>query len=143
MFSGAHILLYSEEADADRDFFRDVMGFSSIDAGSGWLIFKLPPAELALHPKNSETGPGHAMIAAQLYFMCEDLPATIKKLAAKSVRCTPTSTERWGIRTTIVLPSGAEVGLYQPTHPTAIHMGRERKNKPRARAGKGAKRKRR
>lgn len=136
MVSGAHILLYSENADEDRDFFRDVLGFSSVDAGNGWLIFKLPPAELAVHPKNGETGPGQAMIGAQLYFMCENLPAMIKKLEAKHVRCTPTSTERWGIRTTIVLPSGAELGLYQPTHPTAVGMGRAKKRKPAAKRGK-------
>jgi hypothetical protein len=130
MVSGAHILLYSEKADEDRNFFRDVLGFSSVDAGNGWLIFKLPPAELAVHPKNGETAPGHAMIAAQLYLMCEDLHATMKKLEAKLVRCTPTNTERWGIRTTIVLPSGAELGLYQPTHPTAVGIGRAKKRKP-------------
>lgn len=129
MVSGAHILLYSETAEEDRDFFRDVLGFSSVDAGHGWLIFKLPPAELAVHPKNGETGPEHTMIGAQLYLMCEDLPATIKKLEAKQVRCTATSTERWGIRTTIVLPSGAELGLYQPTHPTAVGMRAAKKRK--------------
>ena len=136
MVSGAHVLLYSEKADEDRDFFRDVMGFSSVDAGGGWLIFKLPPAELAVHPKNGETAPGHAMIAAQLYLMCEDLPAMIAKLEAKHVRCTPTSTERWGIRTTIMLPSGAELGLYQPTHPTAVGMRRAKKRKTGAKRGK-------
>lgn len=136
MVSGAHILLYSEKADEDGDFFRDVLSFKSVDAGSGWLIFKLPPAELAVHPKNGEAGLGQAMIAAQLYLMCENLPAMMKKLEAKHVRCTPASTERWGIRTTIVLPSGAELGLYQPTHPTAVGMGRAKKRKATAKRGK-------
>lgn len=136
MVSGAHVLLYSEKADEDRDFFREVLGFSSVDAGNGWLIFRLPPAELAVHPKNGETAPGHTMIAAELYLMCADLPAMIKKLEAKHVRCTGTSTERWGIRTTIVLPSGAELGLYEPTHATATGIRRAKKPKAAARRGK-------
>lgn len=139
MVNGAHILLYSEKPDEDRGFFRDVLGFPHVDAGGGWLIFKLPPAELAVHPRNGETGQvhaGRAMIGAVLYLMCEDLQATIRKMEAKSVRCTEVGRERWGFRTTIRLPSGAEVGLYQPTHPTALALGQRQKSKPKAKTTK-------
>ena len=125
MITGAHVLLYSDKADADRAFFSDVLGFSSVDAGRGWLIFKLPPAELAVHPAEkvgSEIGGGHRMLGTELYLMCDDLEALIKSLAAKNVTCTEVSRERWGIKTTIRLPSGGEIGLYQPTHPTALHL---------------------
>lgn len=143
MVNAAHLLLYSENADADRDFFRNVLGFQSVDAGGGWLIFKLPPAEVAVHPNNGETRPGQTMIAAELYLMCNDLPATIKKLEAKNVRCAATSTERWGIRTTVPLPSGGTIGLYQPTHPTAVGLSAKatKNTKPRPKAPKSPKRK--
>lgn len=143
MVNAAHLLLYSENAEADCGFFRNILGFKSVDAGGGWLIFKLPPAELAVHPRNAETGAGHTMIPAELYLMCDDLPATIKKLEAKNVRCSATSTERWGIRTTVPLPSGAAIGLYQPTHPTAVGLIGTKKTAPRPKARKSPKRKRR
>jgi catechol 2,3-dioxygenase-like lactoylglutathione lyase family enzyme len=123
MFSGAHVLLYSSGPDADRAFFRDVLGLRAVDAGRGWLIFALPPAEAAVHPTDDSDGTplaGHALLGAHLYLMCDDLPSVMKALAAKNVRCTETVRERWGIRTTIPLPSGGQIGLYQPTHPTAI-----------------------
>jgi catechol 2,3-dioxygenase-like lactoylglutathione lyase family enzyme len=116
MIHGAHILLYTSDADADRAFLRDVLGFRSIDAGHGWLIFALPPAETAVHPGLGE----HKQLTAELYLMCDDLQETIQSLASKDVSCTEVAKERWGIRTTIKLPSGGELGLYQPTHPTAI-----------------------
>ena len=119
MINGAHILLYSSDADADRVFLRDVLGFRSVDAGHGWLIFALPPAETAVHP-GPETKTDGKMVGAELFLMCDDLQATIQSLAAKNVECTEIAKERWGIRTTIKLPSGGELGLYQPTHPTAI-----------------------
>ena len=125
MIMGAHVLLYSERADADRAFVRGILEFSSVDAGGGWLIFKLPPAELALHPTDkgsSEAAGGHRMLGTELYLMCDDLDATIKSLAAKNVTCSEVSRERWGIKTTIRLPSSGEIGLYQPTHPTALHL---------------------
>lgn len=113
--TGAHILLYSQDAEADRAFFHDVLEFRSVDAGHGWLIFKLPPAEAAMHPADGET-------RAELYLMCDDLQAVIKALAAKNVTCTGVATERWGIRTSIRLPSGGRLGLYQPAHPTALDL---------------------
>jgi catechol 2,3-dioxygenase-like lactoylglutathione lyase family enzyme len=123
MLTGAHILLYSEHPEADRVFFRDILGFRAVDAGGGWMIFALPPAEVALHPTDGETSRVHAersLLGAVLYLMCDDLSAYIKSLEARNVRCTPVSKEQWGIRTSIVLPSGGEIGLYQPTHPTAL-----------------------
>ena len=115
MISGAHILLYSKDADADRAFLKDVLQFHSVDAGRGWLIFRLPPAEVAVHPSERD-----ADLRSELYLMCDNLDAQIKAFKEKGVVCTAVATERWGIRTTIVLPSGGKLGLYQPLHPTAI-----------------------
>lgn len=127
MINGAHVLLYSHDPDVDRAFFRDVLDLKSVDAGGGWLIFALPPAEAAVHPTDGDETKHHGgrdLLGAVLYFMCDDLEATTQKLAAKLVACTPVSKEPWGIRTTIPLPSGGEVGLYQPTHPTALALTR-------------------
>ena len=125
MVNGAHFLLYSTKPEADRGFFREVLGFPHVDAGHGWLIFALPPAEVAVHPGDAEGHEGeagHAMFGAHLYLMCDDLQATMRALKAKNVACTEIAKERWGIRTTVKLPSGGEIGLYQPTHPTAIGL---------------------
>jgi catechol 2,3-dioxygenase-like lactoylglutathione lyase family enzyme len=123
MINGAHVLLYSPDAEADRNFFRDVLKLKSVDAGHGWLIFALPPAEAAVHPaEKSNRKDAHAMLGAELYFMCDDLQATIKMLKGKNVTCAPVSEERWGTKTTLRLPSGGEVGLYQPKHPVACNL---------------------
>jgi hypothetical protein len=122
MITGAHVLLYSKDPDADRSFFRDVLQFRAIDAGGGWLIFKLPPAEAALHPADGEFEPGQQLLPAQFYLMCDDLQSLMKSLQDKQVSCTPVAKERWGMRTTIQLPSGGQIGLYQPTHPTALSL---------------------
>jgi catechol 2,3-dioxygenase-like lactoylglutathione lyase family enzyme len=119
--TGAHVLLYTTDPDADRGFFRDVLGFRSVDAGHGWLIFRLPPSELALHPVDEGQGK-EASLEAVLYLMCDDVAETVRSLEGKGVKCTPLLEERWGIRTTFRLPSGGDVGLYQPTHPTAIAL---------------------
>lgn len=127
MIIGAHILLYSKDPEADRAFLRDVLEFPSIDIGRGWLIFALPAAEAAVHPSNGEFAQRHGgqeLIGSLLYLMCDDLQATVAALAAKQVRCTAVSEEPWGIKTTIRMPSGGELGLYQPTHPTALALGR-------------------
>jgi catechol 2,3-dioxygenase-like lactoylglutathione lyase family enzyme len=89
MISGAHVILYSKDADADRAFFRDALGFPSVDAGRGWLIFALPPAEVAMHPAEAEE-------RHELYFMCDDLPAEIASLKSKGVQCSEVHEERWG-----------------------------------------------
>src|SRR5271166_5368568 len=97
MIFGAHFILYSKAAEADRRFLRDVLGFPSVDAGHGWLIFALPPGEIAVHP--AEENGKH-----ELYFMCDDLKAEMVALAAKGVRCSEVHKERWGSITRIGLP---------------------------------------
>ena len=115
MISGAHIVLYSKDADADRAFFRDVLHFKSVDAGHGWLIFALPPSEAAIHPSDESR-------AHELYLMCDDLKAEMASLANRGVECSPVQEQRWGSITKIKLPRGGEVGLYQPKHPTALTL---------------------
>jgi catechol 2,3-dioxygenase-like lactoylglutathione lyase family enzyme len=112
MINGAHVVIYSRDAEADRRFFRDVLGCQHVDAGGGWLIFKLPPAEVAVHPTD---GPH----AHELFLMCDDVNATIAELTAQGVEFTPISEERWGLRTSLTLPGGGELGLYEPRHPRA------------------------
>jgi hypothetical protein len=113
MITGAHIIVYSKDPESDRAFFRDVLKFPAVDAGHGWLIFALPPAEAAFHP--SEKNDLH-----ELYLMCDDLKLTMESLKGKKVKCGSVKEERWGSLTTILLPGGGKVGLYQPKHPTAI-----------------------
>ena len=123
MISGAHVLLYSKDPEADRAFFRDVLELRSVDAGHGWLIFALPPAEVALHPRDgsSETlHGGRELLGGVLYFMCDDVRAVMNSLKAKNVTCTPLEDAPWGIKTTFQLPSGGEIGLYEPRHATPL-----------------------
>jgi predicted enzyme related to lactoylglutathione lyase len=125
MITGAHILFYSTNPEADRAFVKDVLQFKGIDIGHGWMIFKLPASELAVHPGDGEFAQrhaGHVMPGALVYLMCDDLQATMAELVKKKVVCTEVETENWGIRTTIKMPSGGEIGLYQPTHPTALEL---------------------
>jgi catechol 2,3-dioxygenase-like lactoylglutathione lyase family enzyme len=112
MISGAHVVVYSKNAEADRAFFRDILGFKSVDAGHGWLIFALPPTEAAFHPSEDDFH--------ELYFMCDDLTNEMASLAKKGVECSKVEEARWGSITKMRLPSGGGVGLYQPKHPTAI-----------------------
>jgi hypothetical protein len=112
---GAHVIVDSKDPTADRGFLREVLGLSSVDAGRGWLIFALPPAEVAVHP--AEENDRH-----ELYFMCDDLKAEISTLGEKGVQCSDVQEARWGSITKIRLPSGSEVGLYQPKHPTALAL---------------------
>jgi predicted enzyme related to lactoylglutathione lyase len=125
MIIGAHFLLYGKDPDADRAFLRDVLGFRSVDAGRGWLIFALPPAEIAVHPSEAEWAPPNSVdgvTGAALYFMCDDLPSTMRSLQAKKVSFAPVEEAPWGTVTTFTLPSGAKIGLYQPKHPTALEL---------------------
>lgn len=115
MISGAHVIVYSTDPEADRAFFRDVLGLASVDAGHGWLIFSLPPAEAAFHPSD-ENG------RHEIYFMCDDLKAEMASLAKKGVQCSEVHQERWGSITKMRLPGGGEIGLYQPKHPTALGL---------------------
>ena len=116
MIFGAHVIVYSKDAEADRAFLRDVLEFKHVDAGHGWLIFALPPAEVAVHP--AETNGAH-----ELYFLCEDLTAEMETLAEKGVHCSEVQEQRWGSITKMQLPGGGEVGLYQPRHKTALSLG--------------------
>jgi catechol 2,3-dioxygenase-like lactoylglutathione lyase family enzyme len=116
MISGAHVVVYTKDAEADRTFFHDVLGFRSVDAGHGWLIFGLPPGEAAFHP-SEKNGPH------ELYFLCEDLKIEMAALTEKGVTCSAVHEERWGSITKIRLPGGGEIGLYQPKHPTALDLG--------------------
>ena len=119
------MLLYSADPEADRGFFRDVLKFRSVDAGGGWLIFKLPPAEIAFHPSEAETLRKHAehpLLGGVLYLMCKDLSKTIASLKARKVPCSRVLAAPWGKVTTFKLPSGGKIGLYQPGHPTAIGL---------------------
>ena len=125
MIFGAHILFYSHNPEADRAFFTDILGLGSIDVGHGWLIFAMPPAEAAIHPAEddfSQTHAGEKLIGAVLYLMCDDLKAEIASLKQKDVQCSEVQQAPWGISTTIPLPSGRAIGLYQPRHPTALNL---------------------
>jgi predicted enzyme related to lactoylglutathione lyase len=127
MINGAHFLLYTRDPAADRAFFRDVLRFASVDAGAGWLIFRLPASELALHPGDGDFVQRHGrreVAGTILYLMCDNLAATRKQLAQKAVTCTKPGRAPWGRHCLVRLPSGAYVGLYQPTHPTALRAGR-------------------
>jgi hypothetical protein len=112
MIFGAHLVLFSKDAEADRSFLSSMLGFESVDAGGGWLIFELPPAEVAVHPAES-TG-------AELYLMCDNLNAQMESLSLKGVACSEVEEARWGSITRITLPGGGQVGVYQPRHPLAI-----------------------
>ncbi|MGH3042839.1 MAG: VOC family protein [Gaiellaceae bacterium] len=112
---GAHAVVFSQDAERARAFFREVLGFPSVDAGGGWLIFALPPAELAAHP--ADDGPGY-----QLYLMCDDVRATVDELRGKGAEFSrPISDEGFGLLTAIELPGGGELGLYEPKHPSPLH----------------------
>lgn len=128
MISGAHAIVFSPDADALRAFFRDVLGFDSvdaggerlagIDAGGGWPIFALPPAELAVHPA-AEAG------RHELYLMCDDIRATIRELEGRGVEISrPIGEESWGLVTAMRLPDGSELGLYEPRHPSPAPRSR-------------------
>jgi catechol 2,3-dioxygenase-like lactoylglutathione lyase family enzyme len=111
------MIVYSNNADADRAFFRDVLGFASVDAGHGWLIFAMPPTEAAFHPAEGPSANMH-----ELYFMCDDLNAEMRALAEKGVQCSEVQEARWGSITRMRLPGGGQIGLYQPKHPTALGL---------------------
>jgi hypothetical protein len=110
MINGAHVVVYSEDPGADRAFFRDILGFASVDAGHGWLIFSLPAAEAAFHP--AEGNDRH-----ELFLMCGDLNNETATLRAKGVECSEVVELRWGSITKIRLPGGGQIGLYEPKHP--------------------------
>jgi catechol 2,3-dioxygenase-like lactoylglutathione lyase family enzyme len=113
VINGGHVILYSRDAEADRAFFRDVLGYPHVDAGGGWLIFKAPPGEVAVHP--TEGPPTH-----EFYLMCDDLAVTMAELSERGVEFTgPASDRGWGLLTSVRLPGGGQLGLYEPRHPIA------------------------
>ena len=109
MIIGAHAIIYSTDAERDRAFFRDVLGLKSIDSGGGWLIFALPPSEVAVHP--AERGGTH-----ELYLLADDIAQTVRDLTAKGVRCGPVADRGWGLLTEVTLPGGGTIGLYEARH---------------------------
>ena len=114
MIFGAHVIVYTQDAAADRAFLRDVLGYDGFDAGDGWLIFALPPAEIAAHPAAT-------VGRYELYLMCDDIHATMHDLRRKGVVfARELSDERWGLLTAIRLPGGGELGLYEPRHPSPL-----------------------
>jgi len=119
MLVGAHAIVYSKDAEADRAFFRDQLGLASTDAGEGWLIFGLPPAELAVHPANRND-------QHEIYLMVEDVDLLIRTMRRKGIRCSPVREAGWGRLTRVTLPGGGKLGIYQPQHPRAPRVRRPR-----------------
>ncbi len=115
MITGAHAVLFSREAAAVRAVLRDVLGFGSVDAGDGWLIFALPPAELGVHPADGDS-------SVELYLLCDAIETTIAELEAKGIACDPVAERSWGRLTFLALPGGTRLGLYEPRHATAIGL---------------------
>jgi hypothetical protein len=125
MINAVHLLLRSVDPEADRAFFRDVLNLPHVDGGDGWLIFALPPAEMGIHPgeKNlSQPHGGQNLAAATLYLMCDNLKETLDWLAARNVEYTEIHEEGWGIASSIPLPGGAHLGLYEPHHRLAVSL---------------------
>src|ERR1700755_2179703 len=113
MINGAHVVIYSKDPEADRVFFRDVLKFPAVDAGHGWLIFALPPSEAAFH--DSDANERH-----ELYFMCDDIGATLHQLKASGAGVSEISEQGWGSLASLTLPGGGRIGIYQPKHPSPI-----------------------
>src|SRR5258708_19917456 len=123
MFFGVHLLLCSRDPEADLAFFRDVLEISAVDAGEGWLIFALPPAEMGIHPAEAPTlgkPAGQDLASGTVYLMCKSLPDTLTRLAAKGVQHTKIQEAGRGVVTSIALPAGGNLGLYEPHHPLAL-----------------------
>jgi catechol 2,3-dioxygenase-like lactoylglutathione lyase family enzyme len=124
MINGTHIVLYTNDPEADRAFFRDVLQFPSVDAGRGWLIFALPPAEAAFHDletNGSESNHAPPTGRHELFLMCDDLTATLRDLQSKNVPVSGVREQRWGSLATLTLPGGSKLGIYQPKHPVPKH----------------------
>jgi catechol 2,3-dioxygenase-like lactoylglutathione lyase family enzyme len=115
MIHGAHVIIYSKDAEADRAFFRDVLQYESVDAGHGWLIFALPPAEVAVHPSDEND-------VHELFLMCDDVHALIVEMKQKNVECSPIDEQRWGSITRVTLPGGGTLGIYQAKHASPLKL---------------------
>ena len=109
MINGAHAIIYSTNAEADRAFLRDVLKLTNVDVGGGWLIFGLPPSEVAVHP-------GERSDVHELYLMCDDIKAFVDQMAAHRIACAPVQNQGWGLLTHLTLPGGGKLGVYEPRH---------------------------
>lgn len=134
MITGAHTIIHSTDPDADRAFLRDVIGLPHVDVGGGWLIFGLPPSEVAVHP--ADTNGKH-----ELYFMCNDVEALVETLTSRNIETAPIQDQGWGLVTQITLPSGGQLPIYQPRHarPEAAKPARKKAAKKKAAKKKAAK----
>ena len=130
MIIGAHSIIYSKKPEADRAFLLEVLGLPSVDVGGGWLIFGLPPAELAVHPSDEND-------VHEFYLMCADIETFVKAMAAQDIACGPVQDQRWGLLTEVMLPGGGKLGVYQPRHARPKAMGApKRRARERSRARK-------
>ena len=118
MITGAHSIIYSKDAEADRVFLRDVLKLTNVDVGGGWLIFGLPPAEVAVHPADAND-------VHEFYLMCDDVEALVAEMKKRDVACGPVQNQGWGLLTQVTLPGGGKLGIYQPRHarPKAMSPG--------------------
>ena len=122
MINGAHSIIYSSNPEADRAFLRDILKLPGVDVGGGWLIFGLPPAEIAVHPSDSDG-------VHEVYFMCDDVAAFVAEMEGHGVGCGPVQNQGWGLLTEVTLPGGGKVGVYQPRHARPPAMGVKAKKK--------------
>jgi hypothetical protein len=120
MINGAHVVIYSKDPEADRSFFRDVLQFPSVDAGHGWLIFAMPPLEVAFHDSEQHESGNHDK--HELYFMCDDVAATLQYLKSKKVKVSEVSEQRWGKLASLTLPGGGKIGIYEPKHASPLEL---------------------
>ena len=109
MITGAHAIIYSNNAEADKEFFKNVLHLKNVDVGHGWLIFALPPSEIAVHPTTGKT-------SHELYFMCDDINAFVEEMKAYQIVCSTIQDQCWGLLTELTLPGGGRIGVYQPRH---------------------------
>jgi len=121
MTSGIHLIIYSKDADADKAFLRDVLNFPSVDVGRGWLIFGLPPAEIAIHP-DSENG------RHEIYLMCEDIRSFVQQMVIEGIECSEIQDQGWGQLVQLTLPGGGMLGVYEPMHPSPKPMKLKKKS---------------
>jgi hypothetical protein len=127
MINGAHVIIFSKDAEADRGFFRDVLKLPAVDVGGGWLIFGLPPSEVAVHPSNTDG-------VQELYLICENVESFIAEMNAKGIACEPVKDEGWGLLTRLTLPGGGTLGAYQVRHARPEQMATKRAARPTARS---------
>ena len=109
MITGAHSIIYSSDPEADRNFFEKILKFPNIDIGHGWLIFGLPPSEVAIHPSDKSG-------LSEFYLMCSDIELFIKEMKKHKIKCSPIDEQRWGLITHLTLPGGGQLGVYEPKH---------------------------